>query len=285
MQILLIFLCTISSTVQTVLKKQYSLRCKDGDYFFSALVSLFALFFFLFTSEKVSIEARILPYSFAFSITYALATVYALMALKIGSLAITSLIMSYSLIIPTIYGFLFLGESIKVSKIVGILILMISLFLVRNKSIEVESKVKLNAKWIVYIAIAFISNGMCSVIQNAQQRKFNGAENRIFMIVALAISTLILLIISLVFERDKMVNTFKKGMVWAASCGICNGTTNLLVMLIIATVASSVFFPVLSASQLVLIFVISVFIYKERFIARQIVGIICGLVSIVLLNI
>lgn len=95
----------------------------------------------------------------------------------------------------------------------------------------------------------------------------------------------LLLVLSLVFERNTIVNALKKGTVLSAACGICNGATNYLVMVIIAAVASSVFFPVLSAGQLILTFIISVTLYREEFIPRQIAGLVCGLVSLILLNI
>lgn len=95
----------------------------------------------------------------------------------------------------------------------------------------------------------------------------------------------LLLVLSLVFERNTIVNALKKGTVLSAACGICNGATNYLVMVIIAAVASSVFFPVLSAGQLILTFIISVTLYREKFIPRQIAGLVCGLVSLILLNI
>ena len=64
-----------------------------------------------------------------------------------------------------------------------------------------------------------------------------------------------MLVLSLVFERNTIVNALKKGTVLSAACGICNGATNYLVMVIIAAVASSVFFPVLSAGQLIITFI------------------------------
>lgn len=97
--------------------------------------------------------------------------------------------------------------------------------------------------------------------------------------------TAVLLVLFLVFERNTIVNALKKGTVLSAACGICNGATNYLVMVIIAAVASSVFFPVLSAGQLILTFIISVTLYREEFIPRQIAGLVCGLVSLILLNI
>jgi drug/metabolite transporter (DMT)-like permease len=285
MPILLIFLCTVTLTVQQVFKKQYSLRCAGGNYFFSASVSFFALLFFLLIPGKISLGTDILPYSAGFAAVFALATVFSVMALTIGSLAITSLVLSYSLIIPTLYGILFLNEKITPLKCGGILLLLISLFLVRAQTKEDNKASKPTVKWIIYVLIAFVANGMCSVVQNAQQRRFNGMQNSNFMILALIISTAVLLVLSIVFERNTILIALKKGAVFSAACGICNGATNYLVMVIIAAVASSVFFPVLSAGQIILTFIISVLAYREKFIPRQIAGLACGLASLVLLNI
>lgn len=138
MPILLISLCTVTLTVQQALKKQYSLRCSGGNYFFSALVSFFALLFFLLIPGKISLGTDILPYSAEFAAMFALATVFSVMALTIGSLAITSLVLSYSLIIPTLYGILFLNEKITPLKCGGILLLLVSLFLVRKQRMRIK---------------------------------------------------------------------------------------------------------------------------------------------------
>ena len=58
MKIILIFLCTATSTVQSVFRKQYSLRCEGGDYFFSTLVSFFSLLFFYFDRRENKPEHR-----------------------------------------------------------------------------------------------------------------------------------------------------------------------------------------------------------------------------------
>lgn len=285
MQTFLIGLCTVTLTAQNIFKKQYSLCCKGSDYFFSAAVSLLSLLFFLLTAGIPRISAEVLPYSAGFAAVYALAMVYSVLAFKAGSLAITSLLLSYSLILPTLYGFLFLNERITALKCGGIMLLLISLFLVRFEAKQEDTTNKPSTKWMIYMVIAFISNGFCSVIQNAQQRKFQGVQNSNFMIFALIISTVVLFVFSLIFERNTMINALKKGSVWAAACGICNGATNYLVMVIIAVVASSVFFPVLSAGQLILTFILSVSVYREKFIPRQIAGLFCGLASLVLLNV
>ena len=53
-------------------------------------------------------------------------------ALMLGSMTLTSLIVSYSVIIPCIYGIVFLKEPISICFVIGLLLLAISLFLVNK---------------------------------------------------------------------------------------------------------------------------------------------------------
>ena len=121
-------------------------------------------------------------------------------------------------------------------------------------------------------------------MQNAQQYRFGGVQNGNFMVAALFISLVALVVLAVIFERKTFLPVLRQGSLYAAAEGLCNGATNLLVMVIIGMVASSVFFPVLSCGQMILIFVISAVFYKERFIPRQIAGLVCGLAALVLLN-
>lgn len=284
MSFLLITLCVLSSVVQSVFKKQFNLHYTGGNYFFSALLSLVALLFFVLSAQHIVIRAEILPYSFAFALAYATTSVSGFIAIKCGPLAITSLIGSYSLIIPTMHGILFLEEPFGIIKCIGIVFLLISLFLIRTNSNQ-TSMPRMSLKWLICVVLSLFSNGMCSVIQNAQRHRFSGTENSNFMILALSLCVCILLLLSFLFERKHILPVLKKGSVWAAACGLSNGLLNLLVMIVTASVASSVFFPVHSAGCLVLISVVSILFYKERFIPRQYVGLGCGLAAVILLNI
>lgn len=285
MQLLLTILCVFTLVVQPIFYKIYNKKCLNGQVTFSMILSFFALWFFVFTTKDISITSVIFPYSILFAICYGAATVSNVLALKTGSLAITSLVISYSLIIPTLYGLIFLNEKAGISQYIGICALLISLFLVREKLEEDKEKKKVTLLWIIYLVIGFITNGMCSVIQNAQSRKFDGAQNGNFMVLSLAICVLLLLVYALVFERKEIIPSLKKGMFVGAATGICNGMTNLLVMISVAIVPASVFFPVLSAGQIVLTYIIAVVFYKEKFIPRQNIGIIFGLIALIFLNI
>ena len=283
----LISLCVLTLVSQSIFKKTFGCKVQKADFLFSGIVSLFALLFFigsaLISGEGIKFDAAVLPFSIGFAAVYIIAIVCEVLSLKWGSLAITSLVMSYSLLIPTAYG-LIMGEPMSWLKGAGFALLIVSAFLVRNQRTDDDNK-KVSFKWLIVVVFAFACNGFCSVFQTAQERKFDGAFNSSFMIMALSIAAVVSLLIGFICERKSVKSVLKKGFLSAALCGICNGATNLLVMVIVGGVAASLFFPVLSASQLTLLFLLSVTVYKEKFIPRQFVGMALGLIAIVVLNI
>lgn len=284
MHYLLIALCVVTTTIQSVFKKHFGQKGIKGDFIYSGMVTLFALVFFLITAKDLVFQSEMLPYSFAFAAVYAGGTITSVLALRWGSLAITSLVMSYSLVIPTLYGLIFLNETVGSLQIIGLCILLVSLFLVKGERPPADKKT-VSAKWLIAVAVSFVCNGCCSIIQKEQQNAFNGIYNSSFMIVALAIAAVVSFIAGLIAERKDLKAIFRHGIVTAALCGLSNGATNYLVMVIVATVAASLFFPLLSAGQLILTFLISVFLYKEKFLPRQLAGLALGIAALVLLNI
>jgi multidrug transporter EmrE-like cation transporter len=69
-----------------------------------------------------------------------------------------------------------------------------------------------------------------------------------------------------------------------ASCGIANGAVNLFVILLISRMNSAVMFPILSASEIVLTWLISHFFCKEKLSSKQNAAMLLGVASVVLMN-
>ena len=266
---------------QSILKKPYIQKTDGaGVYFFNTLLSAAALLFFVVTSSKFSFDISFIPYSISFAISYAMASVFMVLAIAYGSLSLTSLFISYSLLIPTFYG-LILGDDISKGFIPGMILLVISLFLT-NKSGEEE---KISFKWIIFVFLSFFGNGMCTVVQKMQQIASNGAYKNEFMIVALAIVTVVMLIISILKERTEIKFFAKVGWHWAIICGALNGMVNLFVMILSGKMPVSLMFPLISAGGLIVTYIVSRFFYKEKLTKIQFIGFIFGLISVVFLNV
>lgn len=282
MKILYLLIIIIGVATQNVVRKRYTVDAKDGGvYLFTALSSLAAALFFICTSGKMSWNSGIIPYAIGFAVSFATTTLFSVLAINCGSLSLSSLFISYSLMLPTLYGLIFLKESIGIGLIPGLILLVLSLFFINKKS----DKSPITLKWFIYVFLSFLGNGMCSVVQKMQQVKFEGAYKNEFMTVALVIVAIIMSIASIVKERKDIKLYIKIGWHLALICGIMVGAVNLFVMILSGSMPASIMFPLISAGGIVITFLISTFWYKEQLSRAQLVGLILGVASIVFLNI
>ena len=283
MSIVLLFICILTTSGQNVFKKQYNSRVQQGVFCFNAISSFFTLLFFVVPMlvSGFEFQKELIGYSFGYAVSYIAALVGVYLAISWGGFGITSLVYSYSTVIPTLYAVLFLKEEMTTVICVGFVALLISLYLT-NTDRTVSERITL--KWVVALVIAFVGNGMSAVIQNVQQVNFEGALKNEFMVLALVMVEIVYSLLIVWKDRPFLKECFQKGIVPAAACGICNGASNLLVMFLLGMMASSILFPAISAGGIIISFVFSVLVYREVFGARQAVGVGFGIVAMVLLN-
>lgn len=269
-------------TFQQVVRKPYTQKSGGkGVFFYSFMVSLAAMVFFIVSAGGFEWNVGIVPYSVCFALSYAVSTVFGVAAVYCGSLSLTSLITSYSLLMPTIYGLVFLHDPIGIGLFPGLILLGVSLFLINKKS----PGATISLKWLVYVFIAFAGNGLCSIFQKAQQVAFDGAYKNEFMIVSLAIVVLLMAVLVGVKERKNIKTSVSAGWYLAILAGIVNGIVNLFVMILSGIIPVSIMFPLISAGGIILTYLISKFCYKEELTKAQFAGFIIGIVSVVFLNI
>lgn len=281
----IVLLCAIivGMSAQSVIKKHYNNKSQNkGVFIFSAMTVLAACAFFVFSSGfKLRFTLEILPYALGFAASYGTATVASFIAIRSGSLSLTSLVTSYSLIIPTFYGIIFMNESASVWLWIGLALLAVSLFLINSK----QGELKITFKWVIFALLAFAGNGICSTVQTVQQRTFDGQYKSELMIIALAIVALVLFGIAFFTERDGFKPCLKCGAHWMLLCGAANGAVNLFVMLLSVRMNASLMFPLISAGGIILTWVVSRFLYKEKLTMQQNIALVLGVAAVVFMNI
>lgn len=267
---------------QNIVKKPFTQKTAGrGMYFFGLLASLAAMLFFVATAKGFEWNAGLIVYAVFFALSYATSTVCSVAAVAYGSLSLTSLITSYSLMLPTLYGLIFLNDPISFGLFPGLVLLVISLFLIN----QTDTGSPINYKWLVYVLLAFIGNGMCSVSQKMQQDAFDGAYKNEFMILALAIVVILLGVLVLTKERRDVKVSVKSGWHLALVCGVMNGIVNMFVMILSNIMPVSLMFPLISAGGIIITYIVSKCFYKEEFTKKQLVGFFIGVLSVVFLNI
>lgn len=286
MNYLLLFATALFIALQKVTQDRYNAKCSSGAFFFSGMISFFAMCFFMAVNRDWTWSSELILPALGFGLSYAAATVFVVLAIKCGSLAKTTLITSYSLLIPAFAGLIVLRESLGITMIIGLVLLAISLWLTnyrKEKGNEPNDRVTL--KWLVYLVIGFIGNGMCSTVQKLAPHFLGEDINQnLYMIVALGLSTVVLIAASLITGETDLKSTLQVGTPLSLLCGLFNGAVNYLVIYLNPFIAASVMFPVLAAGSIVLVFPYSLLVRREKFTVAQWFGFFIGVLSVILLN-
>ena len=283
MNAILLTLVVLAVTIQQVAKKAYNNKISGGVFSFAAASALCALLIFLLTSGgKLHFTTEFLWYSVGFSFFYCVSTVGSMLAIRTGSLSLTSLIVQYSLVVPTFYGLVALKEPVKFWLFLGIGLLLISLVLI-NLEGRHETK-QITLRWGIYAFLAFVGNGGCSTVQKVQQIQCGGQYKNEIMILSLALTVVTLFIFAFAVEKKQVAGNLKGGLGWFAVCGFANGAANYMVLILSNSMPASVMFPVISAGGIITTALVSVFVYKEKMSLPQKIGLLLGTVAIVALN-
>ncbi len=282
MKFFMLVMVVILSSLQNFLAKEYERRTTVFNvWLFSGITTFGALLFFLFNARfSVSFIPELVPYAVSFAFFFGCAMAGLVMAIRTGVFSLSTLMISYSLIIPTLYGILFLGDSIGVWGYTGIVLLLISLYMLNGKRQENEH---FSFRWLFWILITFAGNGLCSTVQKMQQIAFDGGCKNELMIYAMALLATGFLLTGFMTGKNRKEEV-KDAVIPGLIRGVANGMVNYFVMVLSGVLPTAILFPMTSAGGIVIAFILAVTIYKEKLSALQITGYVIGTVSVVLLN-
>lgn len=286
MPILIICIGKLIHQLEGVLIKKYDAKHKKGGFVFTAIVSLFSMLFFLIMElitdkNGVQISGEIVIYGVFAGICFCLASFLTYVALSCGSFVLSRLILSYSILITIIHG-LFLGEEITILGWIGIVLILCSLYFMKGNG--KEDGVKFTKKWLISILLSVLFAGLFGVLQRQQQLVYGGKYDREFMIVSLGVSGILLFILGVIKDGKDLKYILKHGSLYALGAGFSNGATNLLTLYVYLIAPMSFVAPTSAGIAMIISFLISKLIFKEKFSKLQYLGVILGGVSLVLFN-
>ena len=294
---------------QFIFSKWYQLRTKS--IFVSAVwMNIFSAIWYIaifFSNNGFSLHISFISgiYAIFYTLILIVSSVVGFFAMKYGSLSVLSLfLLTGGLIIPVIYGVCFLNEKLTLQKGIGVIFILLSFLPYTLSKKESTYKNHRKARNIIPIQllyfIAFLCNGMISVITKAQSINVHASTNKDFL-ASTALLRLILGIILIVllnihktnpretiftFYNKTEKNSLKEVLYLFFIVGgfaVCNGIANLFSMVTAKTMDSSFQFPLLSAAVIVITALISWAIYKEKPSAKDTIGIFITLTGIAIM--
>lgn len=286
MQYALLLLTALLLTLQKVTQKRYNTLGLSGVFLFGGLISLCAMGVFLGITAATGAwtwHPSFLVPALAFGAFYAMGTLFTVLAIRNGSLARTTLVTSYSLLVPAAAGIIFLREPVKGTMAAGVLLLVLSLWLTHHR--KADSSRPITIRWVVYVGLGFAGSGLCSVVQKLTPHIVPVPLNQsLYMTVALGSAAAVLIAASFCVGETDRKATLRKGAPLAAACGLCNGGVNLLVLYLNARVPAAVMFPTISAGQIILVCLYARLVCREQYTKKQWAGFAVGILSVILLN-
>ena len=279
-----VFMNSSSSVFGKFFEKQNA-GVKDATklYNFLLLTSVFLIWCILYTFN-FSFDVQVLPYCVLFAVCFTVCNIGIINALKYGPTTLTALFNSLSLIVTTVWGFVFWETELTLTVIMGIVLVVVSIYLCLYTN-EKEEK-KFSWKWLLFVLMAFFGNAGCSIVQRTQQMEFYGQHKYMLMTFATLLSAVACFAIYWRGDKASTKDILKKSWHFPIFAGACNVVLNLFVMLLATSLLSpSLIYPVIGVGGLMLVTLVSLFVFKEKLKWQQWFGITIGTIATALLSI
>ncbi len=279
-----VFMSAASSIFGQLFNRQNEGKADSGAFYnFFLLVSVCSGWGILYALD-FSFEISVIRYSVLFAISYTVCNIGIIHALKCGPTTLTSLFVGLSLILTTIWGFIFWDAKITMPVIIGLVLVAIAIYLCLYTKKKEEKAV--SWKWLLFVLLAFFGNAGCSIIQRTQQMEYGGQHGNMLMLFATFLSAIVCFLIYLKSDKRDTVEILKKSWWVPVGAGACNVILNVFVMLMArATLSPSLVYPVIGVGGLAVVTVFSLFVFREKMYWWQWLGVGIGVVAIGLLSV
>ena len=263
---------------------------------YQSLFCLISMLFFWGYGQFALPSVETLLYGIVFGIFFFLASAMSAKGNMIGSMALTSVIMNMSLIVPLLYSVLFLKESFTLLHVVGFVFFTAS---VVCSAWSKDAQKKGSLLWLIVILIGFCSNGLTATIQKIYVMKSSVNQDSVFLGVAYLVAALCFLGKYLVqyfcrtqskaAEPVEMVPFLKDGYLLklvavALLAGVGSFGGNLLLGRLAPVVNAAILYPCINGGLAICTSLLSFFFFKEKPTAQKLLSILLGCVAIVVLN-
>lgn len=271
-----------SSLYNSFAKKEPTLGATFGfnavSYGAAAMIALVGM---LIGSEGLSAITVLCAFFYA-TIVVSLQTI-SITAMKVGAMSTTSICVMYGMIIPSVAGPIFWREPIGALQIIGIIMMMVSLWLIKGEApTEQRERTK---KWVILAVFAFLFSGMAGVMEKIHQSTKAASERLPFVFVACAFMFVFSFAARCITRKGDDRSSARSAIFIAVFSGIVIGLYSTVNLILSGKLDSMIYYPIANGGAMLLTVLVSVIVFKERFDKLRITGTIIGLFGILCLSI
>lgn len=257
-----------------------------GDLFlFNAGISLIwtvIMTGWFFASGNASISPAALLFGTVYGILLCAFLYFKTTALTTGPVSLTTLISCCAFVIATGFGVVYANETVNIFQIIGMIMLLVSLFFCVNPK---KSGEKLTVKWFVYAFLFFLAGGFVGIFYKIFGKSAAATEVNGMMLTAAVVSMVLFALFGLVINRvsgKPMPRVRKSALIYILLAGATSCIYIRLNVSLSNVIPSAVFFPVSNGSTVILSTLAGELLFGERLKPIQSIGILIGFVAIVI---
>ena len=283
---ILIVLFTLINLGESVIVRTYGRKHGSGGLILSAITSLFASVFFLVTDKGGFYAPTEMIWLAVINACLIGAGFYGTFAAyQNGPYGLIRLISGFYLLFTIFYGIVFLKESTTVMTYIGIAMVIAAMVLINYKKSDEKAEKSGSLKWLFWVLASTVANGFIGIITRYQQIRFEDSCSNEFQFVSFFGGFVLLALIGLVVDRDKLGRVIKTGSLYGFGAGILNGAKNFLTLVIYLYLPLSIVSPLKMGLSLVGSFAVAFLMYKEKYTKKQLLGVAIGAAAIIILTI
>ena len=239
----------------------------------------------LYTSKgSMHFDTRTILISFLFALTLIGGMYFTIYAYRLTTVAINSLFTSASLIVPIVFGGIFLNEVISVYQIFAIILFFASVYLITLTDEKAEHK--FTFKTLAVLMAILFSGGIGSMSMQMFTNYVPNGNMSWFIVLGYVFASVLLMIIYPFILKRTEGETKLKGKVcfYAGSSAAMGFVIQQFTTMLITMLPSFVLFPLLNGTAVIVSTIVGAVSFKEKITVKNSLGIILGLASLMAIN-
>ena len=293
MPAILIYLSIIISNVtQSASTKAFNKRSSASLIFNSLKASSAFLLTLAFSLAGFSFHIPTALFGIGHGVLLSISMYAGYQALCRGPMALTSMLVSFSVVIPFLWGVTVMDEPMGAFKIIAVVLLISAIICTNADKIFSRQKEKMSGflVWLAFVLATFVCNGISSVLQKEHQSSFPGQYNREFTVFALFVCTVVyaaLYIFNLMKGKkpaDSANGSGTKGLWLALLAGATTALSGVLTLWLASFEDASILFSIISAGGILGSLTCGGLVFKEKLKLNHYLALVLGIVSIILMK-
>ena len=282
----LVYLLVIISTVaQSASTKKFT-RTHGNGLVFNAIKSAVAavLLLIIALAWGFSFHLPTVLYGAAFGLFLCISMYCGYKALALGPMSLTSMLVSFSVVLPLLYGVFFCNEPLNILKYCAFFLIAVAILSANTDKIRKSDKKTENyALWIFFVAMTFLVNGFSSIVQKRHQIVYPELYSREFTFYAMLVCAIVYLVLALL-KTSPSERRLVVGKRFGVLAGATNGLASLFTVVLAGMENASVLFPIVSVGTILGSLLCGRFIFREKLKINHYIAFVAGALAVLFLK-